>query len=356
MAHEDNDEFFKGRGAQVNTHNKFLKKKYVLEHIEGLDEPMLENTATQLFEENPKKIVSESNSPDLSHMYSINPYQGCEHGCIYCYARNTHEYYGYNAGLDFESKIIVKENAAAVLRKQLDNKNWKPDVIMLAGNTDCYQPAEKKYKITRQILEVLLEYKHPVGIITKNALVQRDVDILQEMARLQLAQVNISLTSLKEETRLLLEPRTATLKRRLQTMEVLTQHNIPVRVMAAPMIPFINSNELPEILKASAGHGALDAGYTVVRLNGKIGEVFENWIRQALPDKAERVLSQIRQAHGGKLNDSRYGTRMRGEGKFVESLHQMYLVAKKKYFHGKTIPPYNLSLFKRPGNGQLDLF
>ncbi len=349
-------EFIKGRGAQIHTKNQFLKQEYVTDHSEGLDEAWAIDAKTMYLIEHPKKMINKVDSPDIGLMYSMNPYQGCEHGCIYCYARNTHEYYGYNAGIDFESKIIVKENAAQVLRKQLNNKNWKVDVIMLSGNTDCYQPAEKKYKITRQILEILLEYKHPVGLITKNALIQRDVDILQEMAKLNLAHVNISLTSLKEETRLLLEPRTATLKRRLETMEVLSKHNIPVRVMAAPMIPFINSNELPAILKASADHGALDAAYTVVRLNGKIGEVFENWIRQALPDKADRVLSQIKQAHGGKLNDSRFGTRMRGEGKFVESLNNMFVLAKKKYFHGKNIPAYDLSLFKRPGNGQLDLF
>jgi DNA repair photolyase len=349
-------EFIKGRGAQIQTKNKFLKHEYVTEHTEGLDEMWeIDNKTTYLIE-HPKKMVNKVDSPDLPMAYSMNPYQGCEHGCIYCYARNTHEYYGYNAGLDFESKIIVKENAAAVLRKQLDSKSWKPDTIMLAGNTDCYQPAEKKYKITRQILEVMLEYRHPVGLITKNALIQRDIDILSELAKLHLAKVAISLTSLKEETRLLLEPRTATLKRRLQTMELLSKNNIPVIVMAAPMIPFINSDELPEILKAASEHGALDAGYTVVRLNGKIGEVFENWIRQALPDKADRVLAQIKNAHGGTLNDSRFGTRMRGEGKFVESLNAMFRIAKKKYFDGKTIPPTDLTLFRRPGNGQLDLF
>jgi DNA repair photolyase len=350
------NEFIKGRGAQVQTTNRFLKQEYVREHEEGLDADWELTAKTQYLVETPKKIINKIDSPDLPMLYSMNPYQGCEHGCIYCYARNTHEYYGYNAGLDFESKIIVKKNAAAILKKQLDSKHWQPDVIMLAGNTDCYQPAEKKFKITRQMLEVLLEYKHPVGIITKNALIQRDLDILQEMARLNLVRVAISLTSLKESTRLLLEPRTSTLKKRLETMEVLSQHHIPVMVMAAPMIPFINSDELPEILKAAAQHGALEAGYTVVRLNGKIGEVFENWIHQALPDKAERVLSQIKQAHGGKLNDSRFGTRMRGEGKFIESLHQMFVIAKKKYFDGKTLPALDLLKFKRPGNGQLDLF
>ncbi len=349
-------EFIKGRGAQIHTKNQFLKQEYVTEHDEGLDELWEIDQKTMYLIEHPKKMVNKVESPDIGLAYSMNPYQGCEHGCIYCYARNTHEYYGYNAGLDFESKIVVKENAAAVLRKQLDNKNWRPDVIMLAGNTDCYQPAERKYKITRQILEIMLEYKHPVGLITKNALIQRDIDILSELAKLNLAQVNISLTSLKEETRLLLEPRTATLKRRLQTMELLSKNNIPVRVMAAPMIPFINSDELPEILKASAEHGALDAGYTVVRLNGKIGEIFENWIRQALPDKADRVLSQIKNAHGGKLNDSRFGTRMRGEGKFIESLSNMFQLAKKKYFEGRTMPPMDISLFRRPLSGQLELF
>src|ERR1044072_8694378 len=158
MAHQDNPEFFKGRGAQVNTDNKFLKRKYVLDHIEGLDEPLLENSATQLFEETPKKIVSESNSPDLSHMYSINPYQGCEHGCIYCYARNTHEYYGFSAGLDFESKIIVKKNAAELLEKYILNPKWQAVPIMISGNTDCYQPQERKYQITRSMLKIMANY------------------------------------------------------------------------------------------------------------------------------------------------------------------------------------------------------
>src|SRR5688572_14948179 len=209
-------EFIQGRGAQIKTSNQFLQQEYVTEHDEGLDEQWQLDAKTVYLLEHPRKMVNKVESPDIPVMYSMNPYQGCEHGCVYCYARNTHEYYGYNAGLDFETKIMVKENAAQVLREQMNKKSWNPDVIMLAGNTDCYQPAERKYKITRQILEVLLTYRNPVGIITKNALVQRDVDILQEMARLNLVCVNISLTSLKEETRLLLEPRTATLKRRLQ--------------------------------------------------------------------------------------------------------------------------------------------
>src|ERR1700743_488249 len=180
MSHEENEGFFKGRGAQVNVHNKFLKNKYVREHIEGLDEPMLENSATQLYDETPKKIVSESNSPDLSHMFSINPYQGCEHGCLYCYARNTHEYFGFSAGLDFERKIIVKPTAPALLEAYFNKKNYEPVCILMSGNTDCYQPMERKLKITRGLLEVFLKYRNPVSIITKNNVILRDLDLLTE--------------------------------------------------------------------------------------------------------------------------------------------------------------------------------
>src|SRR5471030_2479176 len=196
MSHEENPEYFKGRGAQVNTHNKFLKNKYVLEHIEGLDEPMLENSATQIFEEHPKKIVSESNSPDLHFMHSINPYQGCEHGCIYCYARNTHEYYGFSAGLDFERKIIVKRNAPELLESYFNKKNYQPVCILLSGNTDCYQPVERKLEITKRLLEVFLRYKNPVSIITKNNLILRDIDILAELAAFNLVSVDRKSTRL----------------------------------------------------------------------------------------------------------------------------------------------------------------
>src|SRR5476651_804608 len=237
MSHEENPEFFKGRGAQVNTHNKFLKNKYALEHIEGLDEPMLENSATQLFEETPKKIVSESKSPDLSHMYSINPYQGCEHGCIYCYARNSHEYYGFSAGLDFERKIIVKRNAAELLEQYFNKKNYKPVCILMSGNTDCYQPIERRLNITRRLLELFLKYRNPVSIITKNNLILRDIDILAELAAMKLVSVNVSITSLNEQLRQKLEPRTVTASGRLAVIQKLAERGVGVRVMAAPIIP-----------------------------------------------------------------------------------------------------------------------
>jgi DNA repair photolyase len=356
MAHEDNPDFFKGRGAQVNTHNKFIKNKYVAEHIEGLDEPMLENTATQLFEENPKKIVSESSSPDLSHTYSINPYQGCEHGCIYCYARNTHEYYGFSAGLDFERKIIVKRNAPELLEQYFNKKNYKPVCIMLSGNTDCYQPIERSLEITRKLLQLFLQYKNPVSIITKNNLILRDLDILTELAALNLVHVNVSITSLNEQLRQKLEPRTVTATGRLAVVQKLSEKGIPVRVMAAPIIPGLNSNEVPNIIKAAADRGALAAGFTIVRLNGSIAEIFSDWIYKAFPDRADKVLNMIRSCHDGKLNDSDFGRRMSGDGNIAKSIHQMFRMACNRFMEGREMPEYDYSLFVPMKGKQTSMF
>ncbi|MBX9851555.1 MAG: radical SAM protein, partial [Cytophagaceae bacterium] len=219
-------DYFKGRGAQLNTQNKFLKNAYVTEHIEGLDEPIFSNSKTQFFHENPKKIVNKVDSPDLGLMYSMNPYQGCEHGCIYCYARNSHEYWGFSAGLDFERKIIIKENAPYLLEKYLNNPKYEAYPIMLSGNTDCYQPIERKKEITRKMLQVLWKFRHPVGIITKNSLILRDLDILADLASLDLVHVNVSLTSLNEDLRQKLEPRTASSLNRLKVIEKLSAKNI----------------------------------------------------------------------------------------------------------------------------------
>lgn len=356
MAHEENPDFFKGRGAQVNTHNKFIKNKYVMEHIEGLDEPLLENSLTQLFEETPKKIVSESNSPDLNHMYSINPYQGCEHGCIYCYARNAHEYYGFSAGLDFERKIIVKRNAPELLEQYFNKKNYTPVCILLSGNTDCYQPIERKLEITRDLLKLFLKYRNPVSIITKNNVILRDLDIIAELAALNLVHVNVSVTSLNEQLRQKLEPRTITASGRLAVIQKLSENGVPVRVMAAPIIPGLNSSELPAIIKAAADRGALAAGFTIVRLNGSIAELFTDWIYKAFPNKAEKVLNMIRSCHDGKLNDSDFGRRISGEGKIADSIHQMFKMATNRFLAGREMPPYNYSLFVPKSGKQISLF
>jgi DNA repair photolyase len=324
MEQKDGD-YLKGRGSQLNTSNPYLKNSYVKEHPEWLDEPWILNKATQYFYESPKKVVNKVDSPDLGMGYSINPYQGCEHGCIYCYARNSHQYWGFSAGIDFESKIIVKRNAAELLEKQFQNKNWKPEVIMVSGNTDCYQPVERKLKITRSLLEVFLKYRNPVGIITKNSLILRDLDILKELAKLNLV------------------------------IGTLSANGIPAGVMTAPIVPGINSDEIPAIIEAAAEKGADCAGYTIVRLNGSIGEIFSDWIHKAFPDKAEKVLNHIKECHGGQLNDSRWGTRMRGEGKIAESIRQLFSIAVKKHIK-PTGFSYDYSLFRVPANGQLDLF
>ncbi|GAB3204072.1 DNA repair photolyase [Pontibacter aydingkolensis] len=350
------EEFIKGRGAQYNPANPYLKQEYVAEHIEGLDEAMVSNTKTEFLIEYPKKIVNKVESPDIGLSYSLNPYQGCEHGCIYCYARNTHQYWGYGAGLDFERKIIVKENAPQVLAKQLENQNWKVMPLMLAGNTDCYQPIEAKKKLTRQILEVLLQYRHPVSIITKNALILRDLDLLTELNQLDLLHVNISITTLDEKLRLKLEPRTASGAKRLEVVRQLSAVGIPVNVMVAPVIPGLNDSEIPQIIKQAAEAGAQHAAYTIVRLNGSIGPIFEDWIQEAFPDRAAKVLSQIADCHGGSLNDSRFGTRMRGEGKFAEAIAKLFKMSKQKYMAGRSIKPFNYSHFCTRAGKQMELF
>lgn len=354
------DDYLKGRGAQKNTPNQFLQHVYEMREdflefcrLEGEE---AENNKTQYIPIFPKTIVNKVDSPDVGMMFSMNPYQGCEHGCIYCYARNAHEYWGYSAGLDFERKILVKKSAPELLEAKIKHKNWKAQTIVMSGNTDCYQPAEQQFGITRKCLEVFLKYRHPVGIITKNALVLRDLDVLKELNAHRLVAVNISVTSLSEQTRRKLEPRTASIQKRLRTIQVLSENNIPVNAMLAPMIPGINSHELLPLAKAVAEHGALSFGFTVVRLNGAIGQIFTDWIKKAMPDRAEKVLHQIQDCHGGTINDSRFGLRNRGEGKIASQIHDMARLARQKYFKDKNFPILNKELHEQYKDGQMRLF
>ena len=303
----------------------------------------------------PKTMLNKVDSPDIGLCYSMNPYQGCEHGCVYCYARNTHTYWGYSAGVDFEQKILVKKDAAKVLDAEFRKKTYEPLPIMLAGNTDCYQPAERRFGITRQILEVLWKHKHPVGLITKNSLILRDLDLLRSMAEQRLVKVSISVTTLDEDVRRLLEPRTASVKSRLHTIQSLASAGIPVNVMLAPIIPGLTDHELLEMAKAVSELGASSFAYQIVRLNGDVAAIFEDWIRKAMPDRAERVLNRIRDCHGGNLNDSRFGTRMKGEGNIAEIIAQQYQLAKKLYFKDKSAPPYNFDVFRQLKDPQLKL-
>ncbi len=353
-------EAIKGRGAQFNMHNKFMELQYevrddFLNYCEITGEEA-DRDKTRYIDVSPKTIVNKVTSPDVGMLYSMNPYQGCEHGCIYCYARNSHEYWGYSAGLDFERRILVKKDAPRLLEEKLRSKHWKAHPIVMSGNTDCYQPAEKKFGITRKCLEVFLKYRHPVGIITKNALIIRDLDIVKELVKDNLIAVNVSVTSLSEETRRILEPRTASIKKRLQTITALSEVGVPVNAMLAPIIPAINSHEILPLAKAVSEAGASSMAFTVVRLNGTIGRVFADWVKKTLPDRADKVLHQIQACHAGTLNDSRFGRRSRGEGQVAAQIHQMMALARQKYFKSKERKPLNTTLHEQYKEGQLKLF
>jgi DNA repair photolyase len=344
----------KGRGAQTNPANRFLKLYRLPDEGMGLEE---EGTAvrTSYYIEKPKTIVNKVTSPDLGMAYSVNPYQGCEHGCAYCYARPTHEYWGFSAGLDFESKIIIKENAPQLLREKLSARTWIPDVISISGNTDCYQPIERDKRLTRGLLEVCLEFRNPVGLITKNALIQRDLDLLTALAKLNLVSVAISITTLDEQLRLSMEPRTASISKRFATIQALASRGVPVMVMVAPVIPGLTDHDMPGIIQRAAEAGASSAGYTLVRLNGAVATVFEDWIRAHVPDRADKVLKQVTQAHGGTMNDSTWGRRLKGEGELPEVIGQMFAMAKRQHMPGRSIPELRTDLFRVP-QSQLSLF
>jgi DNA repair photolyase len=343
--------YVKGRGSQVNPTNRFNKqsKELYLEDLatqEEREELLIDNPRTKYIEVFPKTILNKVDSPDIGLAWSMNPYQGCEHGCIYCYARGSHQYWGYSSGAEFEQNILIKKNAPELLEKALLNPKWKADMIMLSGNTDCYQPAERKLGITRKILEVLLKLQHPVGIITKNSLIERDIDLLAEMAKLRLAGVTMSLTTIDEKLKRVMEPRTSAASSVLRTIERFSKAGIPVNVNVAPIVPAINDETIFDVVKAVAERGAISASYIVVRLNNFNGLIFEDWVRKNFPDRANKVLSQIKTMHDGKLNDSTFGRRMRGEGKFAELVRQQFILARRKYLTGRQWPATNFDLFE----------
>ncbi len=343
------DQYVAGRGAQFNTKNRFLKDERTREHIEGIDNWEDENVPTQYLEQESKTIVNKVDSPDVGMMYSMNPYAGCEHGCIYCYARNVHEYWGYSAGLDFERKIIVKKNAPQLLRKFLMHPKWDATPIMLSGNTDCYQPAEQIYRLTRGLLEVCNEFNQSVGILTKNAWILKDKDVLQEMARKKIVSAMVSITSFNEDLRRVMEPRTTTAKQKLKVINELSNAGVRMGIMMGPMIPGLNEHEMQRIMKEAKDNGATFTAYTYIRLNGAIKFLFHDWLYKNFPDRADKVWHLIEQSHDGKVNDTRWGVRMRGEGPIAKMVAQQY----KKYgkLYGMNAEEWHLdtSIFRRPG-------
>jgi len=353
---EDNKPNFSGRGSGYNPTNRFEKHAYSDGDTDGVDVPMEETTKTKFVEIFPKTIVNKVTSPDVGMEYSLNPYQGCEHGCTYCYARPTHEYWGMSAGLDFEQVILIKKNAPDLLRQALDKKSWVPRTIVLSGNTDCYQPAERTCELTRELLKVFLEYRHPVGIITKNVLMNRDLDLIEELASMNLISVNLSITTLDEELRRKLEPRTATSKRKLDLVEELTNIGVPVNVMAAPIIPALNDHEILSIAKAASERGANSFHAQVVRLMGPNEHIFEHWVNHHFPDRAQKVMNQIRSMHEGNTGSSSFGDRMKGKGVFALNIRRQRELAKRKYFPNLSHFKLRTDLFRRPKGGQLFLF
>jgi DNA repair photolyase len=285
---------------------------------------------TQFYRDHSSSIIARNHSPDVGFDASINPYRGCEHGCAYCYARPSHEFLGMSAGLDFESKIMVKTDAAELLRKELTKKSWKPQVIAMSGVTDCYQPAERKLRITRSCLKVLAEFRNPVGIVTKNHLVTRDIDVLRELAEHQAVMVNISITTLDGDLAKVLEPRASPPSRRLAAVQELRAAGIPVGIFMAPIIPGLNDHEIPRVLAAAAEAGACDAGFVPLRLPLAVAPLFEAWLERHRPGEKEKILGRVRSMRGGRLNDSSFGSRMQGEGFLADQLHQLFQVAKMR--------------------------
>ena len=336
-----------GRGTGLNPANRFERIHVAWEPGDG--DPEEPAPKTEFYWDDSRSLLSENSSPDLPFRWSINPYRGCEHGCSYCYARPYHEYLGLSAGLDFESKIFVKRNAAALLRAELMKPSWQPQWISLSGVTDPYQPAEARFKVTRSVLEVMAEFRQPCGVITKNALVARDIGLLRELARFGAVGVVLSITTLDETLRRKLEPRTATTARKLEALRTLSEAGIPAGVNVAPIIPGLNDAEIPAILAAARKAGARWAGMTIVRLPMAVAQIFEDWLRREYPGRADKVLKRIREMRGGRLNSPEFGERMKGRGERADGLVKLFELARRRAGFGQERFGLSAEAFRRPG-------
>src|SRR5262245_42478521 len=344
----------RGRGSATNLKNRFESIERVIALPEDSDE--ISSPQTQFLPDSSKSLIAYNDSPDVGFDASINPYRGCEHGCVYCYARPTHEYLGFSAGLDFETKIMVKDDAPELLRKELSSPRWRPQLVALSGNTDCYQPVEKQKQLTRRCLEVFLQFRNPVVIVTKNHLVTRDIDILSELARFDCIGVTLSLTTLDHKLSSLMEPRASRPARRLDAIKRLADAGIPVGYLQAPMIPGLTDSEAPAIAMAAAKAGATFSGYVALRLPFAVKELFEQWLAQHCPDKKQKILNRVREIRGGKLNDPNFKTRMRGEGIYAEQMTKLFELGRKKSGITERWPKLTTEHFGRPGKDQLNLF
>jgi DNA repair photolyase len=343
----------RGRGAAENPSNRFEHTTY--ERDEEWDQPDDPAPKTQFFRDASVSIIARNTSPDIGFEASINPYRGCEHGCVYCYARPYHEYLGFSAGLDFETKIVVKEDAPDLLRRELSAPKWKPQVLSMSGVTDCYQPIERRLQITRKCLQVLAEFRNPVAIVTKNLLVTRDIDLLADLARDHAAAVFLSVTTLDADLARIMEPRTAQPAARLRAIRELTNAGVPTGVMVAPVIPGLTDHELPTILKAAAEAGACCAGMVPIRLPYGVADLFQQWLERHLPERKEKVLAQIRAIRNGKLNDPDFGSRMQGKGIVAEQIAKMFAVACRRAGIPEHGPKLSTAAFRRHLGAQMEL-
>lgn len=352
----------RGRGSNLKPPNRFDKvhAEDDFEQIEGDSDFFedLRNLKTEYLPDHSKTVISENVSPDVPFRFSLNPYRGCMHGCAYCYARPTHEYLGLNAGLDFETKIYVKENAPHLFRDFLSAPKWKPELVAMSGVTDCYQPAERQYRLTRGCLEVGLEFGQPMSIITKNALIIRDLDLLKAMAARQLVEVNLSITTLDQELSRSLEPRTSAPAAKLRAIKALTDAGVPVRVIAAPLIPGLNDSHLAGVLQAAKEAGAQTASYVLLRLPLTVEPVFREWLERTHPTHRERIENLIRNTREGKMYSAKFGERMRGTGEIADQIRQTFQVFRRKFGFANNLPSLDYSQFDvpRPKTGQLTLF
>ena len=350
----------RGRGTPSNPPNRFerLRVEDDFEQMEG-DEAFaaeLGNVKTEYFVDSSKSIIAQNDSPDVGFTHSINPYRGCAHGCVYCYARPSHEWLGFSAGLDFESKIMVKPEAAALLRKELASPRYAPVSFSISGVTDGYQPIERKLGITRGCVAVCAEFRNPIGIITKNHLVTRDIDLLATLAQHRAAVVMVSITTLDADLARVMEPRTSTPRRRLDAIGALADAGVPIGVMLAPIVPGLTDHEMPAILQAAADAGAMFAGYVPLRLPYAVKDLFSEWLGRHFPDRKDKVLNRIRELRGGKLNDSKFVSRMRGEGVWADQLKSMFSLAKRKAGLDKPFPELSTAAFTRPAGPQMTLW
>lgn len=338
------------RGASGNPPNRFERLA-----VEA-DEPSERNPATQFLREDARSIISRNDSPDISFGASLNPYRGCEHGCSYCYARPYHEYLGLSSGLDFETRIIVKENAPELLRETLSAKSWKPEVLAMSAVTDCYQPVERRLGLTRRCLEVLAEFRNPVGIITKNHLVTRDTDLLASLAEVHAAAVHITLTTLDSDLSRRMEPRASLPTHRLDAIQRLSAAGIPVGVVLAPMVPGLTDHEIPALLKAAREAGATRAHYSILRLPHAVKDLFSDWLAEHVPGSKAKILDRIRDLRGGGLNTSNFGERLRGTGFWAEQIQALFTTTRDRLGFDAKRFEYSTTAFRRPADPQLSLF